>query len=289
MRCKRRKQINPRSSRLSARQDHHSSAIKDDQLPASGNSDDSELDSSQTGATSVSQSPLVSPAPTEHLEIVEVLEDFNNNQQADSSPQTKYENLEDRKSATPSQVTPLTSLDGEIIEDISQSYVKTANPNAARKGGKRNRHCYKCKLCTYSSVDRCTLVRHLRIHSGERPYICGICRYAFTTKANCERHVRKRHKKQYNSLGGAGGGGVKGSNGGGRSLIITDHSNHQTIPMKVNPVAAQTISQTLQRIQDRSTSTSPQAFFLRRNPFDPFNPNDLAAQALDLSCKLQEK
>lgn len=139
----------------------------------------------------------------------------------------------------------------EIIEDISQSYVKTANPNAARKGGKRNRHCYKCKLCTYSSVDRCTLVRHLRIHSGERPYICGICRYAFTTKANCERHVRKRHKKQYNSLGGAGGGGVKGSNGGGRSLIITDHSNHQTIPVKVNPVAAQTISQTLQRIQEK--------------------------------------
>jgi len=148
-------------------------------------------------------------------------------------------------------MTPMTTLNGEIIEDISQSYVKTANPNAARKGGKRNRHCYKCKLCTYSSVDRCTLVRHLRIHSGERPYICGICRYAFTTKANCERHVRKRHKKQYNSLGGAGGGGVKGSNGGGRSLIITDHSNHQTIPVKVNPVAAQTISQTLQRIQEK--------------------------------------
>lgn len=151
---------------------------------------------------------------------------------------------------------PWTTVNGEIIEDISQSYVKTANPNAARKGGKRNRHCYKCKLCTYSSVDRCTLVRHLRIHSGERPYICGICRYAFTTKANCERHVRKRHKKQYNSLGGAGGGGVKGSNGGGRSLIITDHSNHQTIPAKVNPVAAQTISQTLQRLQEKQQQNS---------------------------------
>lgn len=144
---------------------------------------------------------------------------------------------------------PLTTIDGEIIEDISQSYVKTANPHANRKGGKRNRHCYQCKLCTYSSVDRCTLVRHLRIHSGERPYICGLCRYAFTTKANCERHVRKRHKKQYNSLGGSGG--VKGSNGGGRSLIITDHSNHQTIPNEVNPEAAETITQTLRRIQEK--------------------------------------
>lgn len=291
-RCKRRKQVNPRSTRSAPIQVEQQ--YKQDQL------DDSEAEpASPVGTHSGSPSPLGN-----------------------------------------SQVNPLTTLNGEIIEDISQSYVKTANPNAARKGGKRNRHCYKCKLCTYSSVDRCTLVRHLRIHSGERPYICGICRYAFTTKANCERHVRKRHKKQYNSLGGAGGGGVKGSNGGGRSLIITDHSNHQTIPMKVNPVAAQTISQTLQRIQEKQhQQQQPQR--LSNSPGDDynnnvdvdllddvddktldsnnnnsdnnpghnttntsidssnnsspifsnsfcFNPLDLASQVLDLSCKIQQ-
>ena len=56
-------------------------------------------------------------------------------------------------------------------------------------------HSYACHLCPYTSLDKSTLVRHLRTHNGERPFQCAICKYAFTTKANCERHVRKRHKK----------------------------------------------------------------------------------------------
>lgn len=56
-------------------------------------------------------------------------------------------------------------------------------------------HNYSCHLCPYTSLDKSTLVRHLRTHNGERPFQCTVCKYAFTTKANCERHVRKRHKK----------------------------------------------------------------------------------------------
>ncbi|XP_076357891.1 ras-responsive element-binding protein 1-like [Tachypleus tridentatus] len=54
---------------------------------------------------------------------------------------------------------------------------------------------YSCSMCSYTSLDKSTLIRHLRTHNGERPFQCGICQYAFTTKANCERHIRKRHKK----------------------------------------------------------------------------------------------
>lgn len=35
----------------------------------------------------------------------------------------------------------------------------------------------------------------MRTHNGERPYECRDCQYAFTTKANCERHLRNRHGK----------------------------------------------------------------------------------------------
>lgn len=34
-----------------------------------------------------------------------------------------------------------------------------------------------------------------RTHNGDRPYECALCNYAFTTKANCERHLRNRHAK----------------------------------------------------------------------------------------------
>ena len=55
-------------------------------------------------------------------------------------------------------------------------------------------HLFSCHYCPYTSLDKSSLIRHLRTHNGERPYQCTICKYAFTTKANCERHVRKRHK-----------------------------------------------------------------------------------------------
>jgi hypothetical protein len=54
---------------------------------------------------------------------------------------------------------------------------------------------YLCNMCTYSSGDKATLVRHLRSHNGERPFECRLCHYAFTTKANCERHLRNRHNR----------------------------------------------------------------------------------------------
>ena len=63
------------------------------------------------------------------------------------------------------------------------------------RGHTQGGHSYSCNLCPYTSLDKSTLVRHLRTHNGERPFQCAICKYAFTTKANCERHVKKRHKK----------------------------------------------------------------------------------------------
>lgn len=41
---------------------------------------------------------------------------------------------------------------------------------------------------------RSTVVKHMKCHNGERPYECSVCKFAFTTKANCERHFRNRHR-----------------------------------------------------------------------------------------------
>lgn len=73
-------------------------------------------------------------------------------------------------------------------------------PNLRALKGHNRKHLvdgppYLCNMCTYSSSDKATLVRHLRSHNGERPFECRLCHYAFTTKANCERHLRNRHSR----------------------------------------------------------------------------------------------
>nr|CAB3265787.1 uncharacterized protein zf(c2h2)-69 [Phallusia mammillata] len=56
------------------------------------------------------------------------------------------------------------------------------------------RKLFWCRLCDYASFEKSTILRHQRTHTGIRPYSCKFCSLAFTTKANCERHIRKRHQ-----------------------------------------------------------------------------------------------
>ncbi|XP_067091231.1 zinc finger protein ZFPM1 [Osmerus mordax] len=44
--------------------------------------------------------------------------------------------------------------------------------------------------CNKSCPSASSLEIHMRTHSGERPFICLVCLSAFTTKANCERHLK---------------------------------------------------------------------------------------------------
>ncbi|KAJ3596523.1 hypothetical protein NHX12_002930 [Muraenolepis orangiensis] len=44
--------------------------------------------------------------------------------------------------------------------------------------------------CSKSCPSASSLEIHMRTHSGERPFVCLVCLSAFTTKANCERHLK---------------------------------------------------------------------------------------------------
>uniref|UniRef100_A0A8D0ZDH2 Zinc finger protein ZFPM1 n=1 Tax=Sus scrofa TaxID=9823 RepID=A0A8D0ZDH2_PIG len=66
----------------------------------------------------------------------------------------------------------------------------TATPDEKPKETYPNERVCPFPQCRKSCPSASSLEIHMRSHSGERPFVCLICLSAFTTKANCERHLK---------------------------------------------------------------------------------------------------
>ncbi|KAI1717632.1 c2H2-type zinc-finger domain-containing protein [Ditylenchus destructor] len=56
---------------------------------------------------------------------------------------------------------------------------------------------YKCDQCTYASAESGALNKHILTHKGEKPYKCDECSYASIRKDRLESHIQS-HKKKHN-------------------------------------------------------------------------------------------
>ncbi|TSS48088.1 Zinc finger and BTB domain-containing protein 46 [Bagarius yarrelli] len=57
---------------------------------------------------------------------------------------------------------------------------------------------FKCPYCSFSAMHQCILKRHMRSHTGERPYPCEICGKKFTRREHMKRHTLVHNKdKKY--------------------------------------------------------------------------------------------
>ncbi|XP_040062660.1 zinc finger protein 436 isoform X2 [Ixodes scapularis] len=54
----------------------------------------------------------------------------------------------------------------------------------------RYQDAYQCQLCPYTSPFASNIVRHRRMHTGERPYRCSVCQRGFSQITNLRTHMR---------------------------------------------------------------------------------------------------
>ena len=83
------------------------------------------------------------------------------------------------------------------MENTSYSFANSSSQQHSMITQSNNRstsrnvnYSYVCSYCDYKAFQKCDIVKHERVHTGERPYKCMHCSYSATQKSSLKQHNR---------------------------------------------------------------------------------------------------
>ena len=88
--------------------------------------------------------------------------------------------------------------EAEVDFDVEQNEIRKVM-TFTTKGVKRKRtQQHECNVCEKMFGSSSDLVKHMRIHTNEKPYECDVCEKRFSDSGNLKRHMRiHTNEKQY--------------------------------------------------------------------------------------------
>ena len=75
-------------------------------------------------------------------------------------------------------------------ETVKEKHIKRYLEEIRQGKKKSCLNGFSCELCDYSGMHLSDLHRHVRIHTGEKPFQCEICGMCFTCPSNKNRHLK---------------------------------------------------------------------------------------------------
>ena len=88
---------------------------------------------------------------------------------------------------------------------------------------------FACRICMRAFSRSDHLTTHVRTHTGEKPFACDVCGRRFARSDERKRHARVHFKQQQRS-GSAGGRGVRAPGSGSAEESVHDMETSTTLP-----------------------------------------------------------